>query len=299
MDKSTIKLCEELIKINIQQESYRSFVYVIQKINPEVDFLKPLIKIHEGINPNVIKNLIDNITKYSTNLNETVEVILNNAFYISTKKIKHGYKSILAIAVESKEINGNLLKSLAEKIHEYAPLIINHYQNNKATDNCISEKNLLQSINKNLKTIDRNKNYFIAHLSHELRTPLSGILLTAESLEEGVYGTLTEKQVAPIKLIEKSCNFLFSMINDLLDISRLSEGKTELDIGQFDLNKICNDAVTSTRDIFKVKSQTIISKYSNEAIIAYCDGRRIKQIIINLLSNASKFTPEGGTMSLN
>lgn len=164
---------------------------------------------------------------------------------------------------------------------------------------CESKNKKLQEFNQLLLSRNQNKDSFIAHLSHELRTPISGILLTAESLETGIYGELNEKQLHSIKNIEKSCNFIISMINELLDIAKLADGKVELQKEVCLVNDICEDASRTTREMFEQKRQQFSFTYTNGRIFAVCDSRRLKQIIINLLSNASKFTDEDGKIELN
>jgi signal transduction histidine kinase len=155
----------------------------------------------------------------------------------------------------------------------------------------------LQLANQELLRATKLKDEFLANMSHELRTPLNSILGMSESLQEEVLGSLNEKQLKAIATVESSGEHLLALINDILDLSKISSGMVELDIAPVSVKNLC------TSSLVFVKQQAFnkrIQIYSHilPNININIDERRIKQVLINLLTNAVKFTPKGGTVNL-
>ena len=156
----------------------------------------------------------------------------------------------------------------------------------------------LQASNTELEKALRAKNEFLAVMSHELRTPLSGILGLSQILLLRNSGELTLKQSEAIQQIENSGERLLEVINEILEFSQLQSGNFDLELEPCSLIDICKDSLK------KVKSQTVQKKqlvnftFQPPVIILNVDARRIRQIITHLLSNASKFTNEGGSLGL-
>ena len=142
------------------------------------------------------------------------------------------------------------------------------------------------------------KDEFLATMSHELRTPLTGILGLSEALQLEIYGWLNEKQVKTIKNIENSGRHLLELINDILDLSKVEAGKLELQVTHCSLEEICQASLHLTKGMAHQKHQQISYFAPVEPILLDVDSRRIKQIIVNLISNAIKFTPENGELGL-
>ena len=156
----------------------------------------------------------------------------------------------------------------------------------------------LSAANAELTRANRLKDEFLASMSHELRTPLSNILGMAEALEEGVYGGLSERQMKSMRGIEQSGRHLLALINDILDVSKVEAGKLELQIGQVNVESLCQASLALTRqEAQKKRLRMSLSLDSSVATIA-ADERRLKQVLVNLLNNAVKFTPEGGEIGL-
>ncbi|MEB3309797.1 MAG: PAS domain S-box protein [Snowella sp.] len=156
----------------------------------------------------------------------------------------------------------------------------------------------LEEINAKLTQATRLKDEFLASMSHELRTPLNSILGFSEALQENCFGPLTEKQLKPIKSIEASGQHLLSLINDILDLSKIEAGKLELDKGPVSLTNLCEASLKFIQQqAFKKQIQLHFSIPKNIPNFV-ADERRLRQILINLLNNAVKFTPNGGQVSL-
>ncbi len=143
------------------------------------------------------------------------------------------------------------------------------------------------------------KDEFLAGMSHELRTPLTSILGFSEALQLKAYGELNEKQHKTIRTIEESGRHLLDLINDVLDLAKIEAGKLELQFANCSLADICQSSVKLTKGMAQQKGQYVQYSGINEPVMLYADARRIKQALVNLISNAVKFTPEHGELGLD
>ena len=153
--------------------------------------------------------------------------------------------------------------------------------------------------NASLEKAMRAKDEFMAAMSHELRTPLTGILGGAESLKFSTYGELNEKQHRAVGLIEKSGHRLLSLINDLIDYSRLQSDMFDLFEAHYSLAEICNAALKSVEPEFIQKQQRVSFQIAPKIIDLKTDVIIAKKMLIHLLKNASKFTPVGGEFGIS
>ncbi|NTW00130.1 MAG: PAS domain S-box protein [Oscillochloris sp.] len=156
----------------------------------------------------------------------------------------------------------------------------------------------LRIANAELSRAARLKDEFLANMSHELRTPLNAVLGRTEMLKEGIYGSLTPRQVEALDNIETSGRHLLELINDILDLSKIEAGKLDLQITPIDINLLCQTSMQMITQNARMK-QIVLNRtidYQVDRFLA--DERRLKQILVNLLSNAVKFTPEGGSVGL-
>lgn len=149
-------------------------------------------------------------------------------------------------------------------------------------------------LNKELKEASRHKSEFLANLSHELRTPLNAVLGASELLADGLFGPLNEKQTEYVQDIHDSGAHLLSLINDVLDLSKVEAGKLDLHLSHFDLRSLMESCAAVVRERAAVKSLEFSVEPPPEGVVVEADERKIKQIAYNLLSNAVKFTPEKG-----
>ncbi len=142
------------------------------------------------------------------------------------------------------------------------------------------------------------KSQFLANMSHELRTPLNAVIGFSEVLDDGMFGELNEKQADYVKDIHSSGKHLLSLINDILDLSKVEAGRMELDVTTFHLPSAIDNAIVLVRE------RAVRSGIALEPGAAVMPGefrgdeRKFKQIMLNLLSNAIKFTPDGGKISV-
>ncbi|MBD2457250.1 PAS domain S-box protein [Nostoc sp. FACHB-87] len=140
---------------------------------------------------------------------------------------------------------------------------------------------------------NRAKNEFLATMSHELRTPLNAIMGLSQLLQQDMVGSLNEKQQEYVSCIYSSGEHLLAIINDILDLSKVESGKEELHLSTVSVLDLCNYALSTVRDQAQEKGLKLISKIDPEAEICRVDIRRCKQMLINLMTNAIKFTPAG------
>ena len=156
----------------------------------------------------------------------------------------------------------------------------------------------LSAANAELARAARLKDEFLASMSHELRTPLNAILGLSEALQEQVYGPLNKRQLKSLRNVEASGRHLLSLINDILDVSKIEAGKVELEIGPVSVESVCRACLSLIRQAALKKWLKVSSSFDSAVSTIQADPRRLKQMLVNLLSNAVKFTPEGGAVGL-
>ncbi len=150
-----------------------------------------------------------------------------------------------------------------------------------------------------LEAANRHKSEFLASMSHELRTPLNAIIGFSEVLKERMFGQLNDKQAEYVEDIHASGRHLHSLINDVLDLSKVEAGRMELETTRFDLPLTIENALTLIRE--RAGRQRITLKLDLDARLGEFAGdeRKVRQVLLNLLSNAVKFTPEGGRIGVH
>ncbi|PZO39575.1 MAG: hypothetical protein DCF19_13385 [Pseudanabaena frigida] len=156
----------------------------------------------------------------------------------------------------------------------------------------------LQKTNEELIRATRLKDEFLANMSHELRTPLNAILGMNEGLKEQVYGSLNERQLQSLQTVERSGLHLLELINDILDLAKIESGQVELEYTPVSVFHLCQSSLVFVRQQAQKKHIQIETKLPLGLPDLMVDERRIRQVLINLLNNAVKFTLEGGLISL-
>ena len=152
----------------------------------------------------------------------------------------------------------------------------------------------LEEKNRQLEVASRHKSQFLAQMSHELRTPLNAVIGFSGVLLERTFGELNEKQEEYLGDILESGRHLLSLINDVLDVSRVEAGRMELELRDLEVQRMIEDALILVRGQAAKRGQTVALDVDPDVPQARGDERRIKQVVANLLGNAVKFTPEGG-----
>jgi signal transduction histidine kinase len=149
-----------------------------------------------------------------------------------------------------------------------------------------------------LEVASQHKSEFLANMSHELRTPLNAIIGFSEVLAEGMFGEVNEKQTEYLRDILESGQHLLSLINDILDLSKIEAGRMELELTDFDLPQAINNALTLVRERAGRRGIALHHAVDKRLGQIRGDERKVKQVLLNLLSNALKFTPESGQVDV-
>ncbi|HEX3600792.1 MAG TPA: ATP-binding protein [Lacipirellulaceae bacterium] len=150
---------------------------------------------------------------------------------------------------------------------------------------------------KNLLEADRRKDEFLATLSHELRSPLAPIRNALELIDGGAVDAHTQLEAAHV--IRRQVDQLTRLVDDLLDISRITRGKIELRKQDVELAAVVNNAIETSRPSIEAADHELVVNLPNAPVLLHADSARLSQVFSNLLHNAAKFTPAGGRIELN
>jgi len=152
----------------------------------------------------------------------------------------------------------------------------------------------LDAANQKLETVSRLKSQFLANMSHEVRTPLNAIIGFGQMLRREAAGPLQAKQRKYVDNILNSSRHLLTLINDILDLSKVEAGKMELQRGAVDVSGLLRDAAAVIQGMAEQRQVQVEIEASGARLTAFGDASRLKQVLFNLLSNAIKFSPAGG-----
>src|SRR2546425_11505660 len=216
--------------------------------------------------------------------------------------IRAGYRALLAVPLirEDHLIGG--LTVFRKTAGEFTPATVDLLRT-FATQSALAIQNarLFREIadkSRQLEVASQHKSEFLANMSHELRTPLNAIIGFSEVLTDRMFGELNEKQEAYLKDIYASGTHLLSLINDILDLSKIEAGRMELELTDFHLPTAIDNALMLVRERAGRRSITLQTSVDERLGQIQADERKIRQVILNLLSNAIKFTPEGGRIDV-
>jgi signal transduction histidine kinase/DNA-binding response OmpR family regulator len=151
----------------------------------------------------------------------------------------------------------------------------------------------LTATNEQLRELDRLKSDFLANMSHELRTPMNSIIGFSRVMLKGIDGPLTEMQEQDLTTIYNSGQHLLTLINDILDQAKIASGKLDLKYAHFEIKPVIEAVKSIAVGLVKDKDVSLLSQISPNLPRVYGDEVRTRQILLNLVSNAAKFTPEG------
>ena len=216
--------------------------------------------------------------------------------------IRSGFRSVLAVPLLREN---HLLGALAvnrASTGEFAPEVIELLKT-FATQSALAIQNArlfreIEDKSRQLEIASHHKSEFLANMSHELRTPLNAIIGFSEVLAERMFGEINEKQAEYIGDILQSGQHLLSLINDILDLSKIEAGRMELELSDFDLPSAIENALMLVRERAIRRGITLGHTVDDHLGMIHADERKVKQVLLNLLSNALKFTPEGGKIEV-
>jgi signal transduction histidine kinase len=214
-----------------------------------------------------------------------------------------GYQSLLAVPLLLDQKIMGALTIYRRQTGTFAPEVVNLLQT-FATQSVLAIQNArlfreIEDKGRQLEAANRHKSEFLANVSHELRTPLNAIIGFSEVLLEKLFGQLNDKQNEYVDDILSSGRHLLSLINDILDLSKIEAGRMELENTTFDLPLAIENALLLVRE--RASRHGIkLDRAIDERLGDFTgDERKIKQILVNLLSNAVKFTPGGGQVKVD
>jgi len=193
------------------------------------------------------------------------------------------FVGILTVASEQQNVYGSDIIQLLQTLTSTLTAII---QNGRLLSE-VSEANL------RLQEVDKLKSQFLANMSHELRTPLNSIIGFSRVILKGIDGPLNDVQAQDITTIYDSGNHLLNLVNDILDQAKIEAGKMELAPEFFDINELIKSGVATTLGLVKDKPIRLHQEIQADLPEVYSDKFRTRQVLLNMLSNASKFTQQG------
>jgi signal transduction histidine kinase/HAMP domain-containing protein len=215
---------------------------------------------------------------------------------------RHGYRSLLGVPLLFEQQIVGVLAVWGREPVPFAPDVVDLLQT-LANQSVLAIQNarLFREIadqSRALEAASRHKSEFLANMSHELRTPLNAVIGFSEVLSERMFGDLNDKQEEYLKDILESGRHLLSLINDILDLSKIEAGRMELERSEFDLPDAIDTGLLLMRERAGRKDIAVGREVDPRLGRVSGDERKVKQVLLNLLSNAVKFTAAGGRIDV-
>ncbi|MEP6943315.1 MAG: GAF domain-containing protein [Betaproteobacteria bacterium] len=216
--------------------------------------------------------------------------------------VRLGYRSLLAIPLlRENHLLGGLVVN-CKSAGEFAPQV-SELLKTFASQSALAIQNarLFHEIadkSRQLEVASQHKSEFLANMSHELRTPLNAIIGFSEVLAERMFGEINDKQEEYLGDILDSARHLLSLINDILDLSKIEAGRMELNVSDFHLSAAIENTIMLMRERAHRRDITLSCVIDEKLGEIRADERKVKQVLLNLLSNALKFTSEGGRIDV-
>src|SRR5438046_6369684 len=218
-------------------------------------------------------------------------------------RLRSGARAVLAVPLLREDhLIGGLVVNRSSP-GEFPPEVVSLLQT-FATQSAVAIQNArlfreIEDKGREIETANRHKSEFLANMSHELRTPLTAIIGFSEVLSEKLFGELNDKQNEYMDDIVSSGRHLLSLINDILDLSKVEAGRMELDLTKFDLPTAIDNALILIRERATRRGIRLRHTVGEQLGEVLGDERKFKQMLMNLLSNAMKFTAEGGRIDVD
>jgi signal transduction histidine kinase/DNA-binding response OmpR family regulator len=192
------------------------------------------------------------------------------------------------------------LQSANEELqHNYEEIEHTNEELQSTTEELQTANEELSWANEKVMEADRLKSEFLANMSHELRTPLNSVIALSDILLARMDGDLTGEQEKQIRIIQKSGKHLLDLINDILDLSKIEAGKMEVHVGGFRIEDVVWDVGSTVTPLASEKGLNIGFTKDEAVPVIWSDRNKVKQILLNLVSNAVKFTPRGGSITID
>jgi len=292
-DDMLIQQYNEIISTYIEKGDERSLYEVsefartclAQDLGPEI-----LVEIHSSVLSELVKGRDAEVQELVTRANQVLLEVMMTYGLVYQELLERKSSEYKALEAHTKKIEkqAEQLKMLYKELETSNAGTIALY-------NEIEEKNRqIVAINVHLEEASRFKSQFLANMSHELRTPLNSILGFSEVLQDKMFGELNEKQDEYVNYIGESGQHLLSLINDILDLSKIEAGKLEMEMGEVCIRDLLTNSLSMVKEKALKHGIELSLKLEDGIPDIYADERKVKQVVFNLLSNAVKFTPDGG-----
>ncbi len=232
------------------------------------------------------------------------DIALEGAYESRARRalLRSGRHALLAVPLLSEEhIVGGLV--ISRNAAGAFPVEVVELLKTFATQSALAIQNArlfreLADKSRQLEAASQHKSEFLANMSHELRTPLNAIIGFSEVLMQRMFGELNAKQEEYLRDIYDSGRHLLSLINDILDLSKIEAGRMELELTDFDLPTAIDSALTLVRERATRRGIALQTTLDERVGPVQADERKVRQVVLNLVSNAIKFTPEGGRIEV-
>jgi signal transduction histidine kinase len=222
---------------------------------------------------------------------------------------KHGTRTILATPLlrEGTPIGVIMIRRMEVRpfsdrqitlLETFADQAVIAIENVRLFQEIQNKNHQLEIVNERLKELDRLKSDFVANVSHELRTPLTAIKGAIDLLLREVAGPLNEKQTHYLARVRSNTHRLAGLINDVLDLSKIEEGKIEFQAGPVSLAGLVQEVVETLKPIASGKEIVLQASISDSSLLAWADRDKVMQVLTNLIGNAVKFASTGGCVTV-
>jgi signal transduction histidine kinase len=208
---------------------------------------------------------------------------------------------LIAVArptVARTELESTLMQQRAVRLFLVGLLLAGSYVLGRTLRRTLRQRSALSHANLAIAQANEAKSRFLANMSHELRTPLNAIIGFADVLGQRMFGELNARQADYVNDIVGSGRHLLSLINDILDLSKVEAGRMTLEPAAFSLSNALTDGVTMVRENASRHRINVSMDVAPDVGVITADERKVRQVVFNLLSNAVKFTPDGGRITV-
>ena len=221
----------------------------------------------------------------------------------SAPVVLNGHPEWTVVAVQAaggveSETAGVLAEQRALRLALVAMLLVGSFAFARIAAGSLRQRKMLAAKSRDVEAANRHKSEFLANMSHELRTPLNAIIGFSEVLSQRMFGEINPKQGEYLGDIQASGQHLLALINDILDLSKVEAGKMELQLSRFSLADALQAVVMMVRERAAGRGIALSTDIDPEIGLVEADERKVKQVVLNLLTNAVKFTPAGGQVQL-